>query len=426
MAEWTKATALKVVDPQGSVGSNPTRSADPPGVRRRAVPRSSIRETPPVQQTVVRGASVWRDGSWRAEDVTWRDGVLVEAGPLAGEAVIDGDGLLAVPGFIDLQCNGAVGIDLASEPERLWELAAALPRWGVTAWLPTIVTTPPEIARRAMTVLTAGPPPGWTGAVPIGLHLEGPFLAPSKRGAHSEALLRGPALEAIDGWSSDAGISLVTLAPELDGALEVIEALTARGVIVSVGHSAASAAESAAAVDAGATWVTHLFNAMPALHHRAPGLTGVALTDERLHVGLIADGIHVDPTVVAIVQRTLGDRLTLVTDAVGVLGMPAGEQRLGRAEVTVGDDGVRLADGTLAGSNLSMDQAIRNLVRFTGCSREAAIAAATEAPARLLRDSQRGALRPGRRADLVLLTPQLEVVATVVGGQLAHEARRPG
>ncbi len=409
------------------MGSNPTRSAHPPGVHRRAVPRPAIRETPSVRETVVRGASVWRDGRWRVGELRWRDGVLVDsADQAANVSVIEAEGLLAVPGFIDLQCNGAIGIDLATEPERLWELAAALPRWGVTAWLPTIVTTPPEVAQRAKATLTAGPPADWMGAIPLGLHLEGPFLAPAKRGAHSEALLRPPTLEAIDGWSPQAGVALVTLAPELGGALEVIGALTKRGVIVSLGHSAASGAETEAAVDAGATWVTHLFNAMQPLHHREPSLSGVALTDDRLHVGLIADGIHLDPRVVAIAQRSLGDRLTLVTDAVGVLGMPAGRQHLGRVEVTVGPDGVRLVDGTLAGSNLSMDQAVRNLVAFSACSVEQAIGAAAAAPARVLCDSNRGDLRLGRRADLVLLTPALEVVMTFVGGHPVHEADRPG
>lgn len=366
---------------------------------------------------------MWRDDHWRAGGVAWRAGVLVDRADVAAEAtVIDGDQLLAVPGFIDLQCNGALGIDLASEPERLWELAAALPRWGVTAWLPTIVTTPPEVAERARATLAAGPPEGWVGAIPLGLHLEGPFLAPSKRGAHAEGLLRGPTLDAIAEWSPEAGVALVTMAPELDGALEVIAALAARGVIVSLGHSAASAAQAEAAVKAGATWVTHLFNAMPPLHHREPGLAGVALTDDRLHVGLIADGIHVAPTVVAIAQRSLADRLTLVTDAVGALGMAEGKQRLGRAAVTVGADGVRLADGTLAGSNLSMDQAVRNLIAFTGCAREVAIGAATDAPARVLRDSQRGALQPGNRADVVLLTRHLEVAATIVGGAVVHRS----
>jgi N-acetylglucosamine-6-phosphate deacetylase len=337
--------------------------------------------------------------------------------------VIEADGLLAAPGFIDLQCNGGLGVDLASEPERLWELAAALPRWGVTAWLPTIVTSPIGIVERALEALAAGPPDGWVGAAPLGLHLEGPFLAPTKKGAHAEALLRSPTLAAVEGWSREAGVALVTLAPELDGALEVIEALVERGVVVSIGHSAATAAQATVAVDAGATWVTHLFNAMAPLHHREPGLVGVALTDDRLHVGLIADGVHVHPTVVALAQRALGDRLTLVTDAVAALGMAPGEQVLGRARVTVGDDGVRLADGTLAGSNLAMDQAVRNLVAFTGGAPESAVHAASTAPAALLGDQQRGTLEAGALADVVLLTEALDVALTLVDGEVAHDGR---
>ncbi|MEX2292679.1 MAG: N-acetylglucosamine-6-phosphate deacetylase [Acidimicrobiales bacterium] len=371
-----------------------------------------------MSDLVIRGASVWRDGQWRAEDIGCRDGVIADEVD-GGAVILDATGLLAAPGFIDLQCNGALGIDLASEPERLWELAAALPRWGVTAWLPTIVTTPPDVVPRALAALASGPPAGWVGAEPLGLHLEGPFLSVARKGAHPEALLRMPNLAAIDGWSRDGGVALVTLAPELDGASEVIGELVRRGVVVSIGHSDALAAQAAAAIDAGATWVTHLFNAMSPLHHREPGVSGVALTDERLHVGLIADGVHVHPSVVALAQRALGDRLTLVTDAVGALGLPSSEPRLGRAKVTVDENGVRLADGTLAGSTLSMDQAVRNLVSFTGCTPQEAAVAAAEAPARVLGDLSRGHLRSAARADLVLLTSDLEVVATVVGGSVA-------
>jgi N-acetylglucosamine-6-phosphate deacetylase len=371
---------------------------------------------------LIRGATALRDGRWVTDTVAARDGAFVEPSDDA-DLVIDADGLLVAPGFVDLQCNGALGIDLASAPERLWELAAALPRWGVTAWLPTIVTTPPGVAGRALAALASGSPAAWTGAVPLGLHLEGPFLAPTKRGAHDPHLLMSPDVKAIGGWSRDAGVAVVTLAPELDGAEAVIRGLLDRGVIVSLGHTAATASQASAAVGAGARWVTHLFNAMAPLHHREPGLAGVALTDERLHVGLIADGVHVAPAMVAVAQRALGPRLTLVTDAVAALGMSPGRHALGRAEVTVGDDGVRLADGTLAGSNLSLDQAVRNLVAFTGCPTEAALHAASTAPAALLGDPARGTLALGARADLVVLTPELEVVLTVVAGRVVYDAR---
>ncbi len=368
-----------------------------------------------VGDVVLRGGQVV-DG---AGDLVVSDGFVADSAAADAEVRLV-DGLLVAPGFIDLQCNGGFGIDLASEPERLWELGTRLPRFGVTAWLPTIVTTPDGVVDRALEALAGGSPPGWRGAVPLGLHLEGPFLSSAKRGAHPEALLRPPALDAIDHWTRAGGVTVVTIAPELPGALDVIAALVDRGVIVSLGHTPATSAEAEAAVDAGARWVTHLFNAMAPLHPREPGLAGVALTDERLHVGVIPDGIHVHPDVVTVVQRALGDRLTIVTDAVAALGMPPGRQGLGRTEVHVDDTGVRLVDGTLAGSNLAMDQGIRNLTAFAGCTAPEAIRAATANPARLLGDPRRGHLRPGARADVVLLTDDLHVAATYVGGDPVH------
>ena len=296
------------------------------------------RETAPMAGLLVRGGSVLVDGAFEEAELAAEDGVLVDVAAVGSDAhVIDAEGLLVVPGYVDLQCNGGLGIDLAGDPERLWELGAALPRFGVTAWLPTIVTTPDGIVDRAIDALAAGPPQGWRGAAPLGLHLEGPFLSEEKRGAHPAALLRPPSLAAIEGWSRERGVAVVTLAPDVPGALEVVEALVARGVVVSLGHTPATHAQAVAAVDAGATWVTHLFNAMAPLHHREPGLAGVALADDRLHVGLIPDGIHLHPQVVAMAQRALGHRLTIVTDAVAALGMPPGRQALGRTEVTIDD-----------------------------------------------------------------------------------------
>lgn len=368
-------------------------------------------------ELMIIGATVLRDGAWATGDLVCRDGLVVDGATAGGEdrdrQEVDGTGFLVVPGFVDLQCNGGLGIHLTEQPERIWELAAALPRWGVTAWLPTIVTAPEGAIDAALAALAAGPPEGWRGAVPVGLHIEGPFLSPTSRGAHSEPLLRPPTLAAIAGWSRHSGVAVVTLAPDLPGATEVLSELVARGVVVSLGHTPVTAAGATQAVDAGARWVTHLFNGMASLHHREPGLVGVALTDERVHVGLIADGVHVHPTVVALVQRAVGPRLTLVTDAVAALGRTASPE----------PGGVRLADGTLAGGDVPMDQAVRNLVAFSGCSSEVALHAATAAPSTVLADVARGRLAPGARADLVLLTPDLQVVSTWVGGELVHDAR---
>jgi N-acetylglucosamine-6-phosphate deacetylase len=373
---------------------------------------------------VFRGGRVLRDGAWVAEDLWCRDGRIVAAADGAPAAdIVDVAGCRLAPGYVDLQCNGAVGIDLTADPSGLWDLAATLPRWGVTSWLPTIVTSPPATIERAIEVLAAGPPAGWRGARPVGLHLEGPFLAPEARGAHPASLLRPPSVAAVAGWSRAGGVAMVTLAPDLPGAAEVQAELLRHGVLVSIGHTRATAATATAAVDGGARAVTHLFNAMGPLHHREPGLAGVALTDDRLVVGLIADGVHVDPMAVTVAQRALGERLALVTDAVAPLGLPLGSHDWGGTRVSVDERSVRLVDGTLAGSVLSLDTAVRNLVAFTGCTAAEAVGAASSTPARLLGDRTVGSLAPGSRADVVLLTDDLHIVGTYIDGHAVHDAR---
>jgi N-acetylglucosamine-6-phosphate deacetylase len=344
--------------------------------------------------------------------------------------VLDAAGLVVSPGLVDLQVNGAAGVDVTAAPERLWEVAAELARHGVTAFLPTVVTGPPGAAQRAGAALRRGRPDDVrAGAVPLGLHLEGPMLAASHRGAHPERWLAPPSLALVDGWSPQAGVRLVTLAPELPGALEVIGTLVSRGVVVSIGHTAATLADVRAAVDAGATVVTHLFNAMPALHHREPGPVGAALGGDDLVAAVIVDGHHVDPLVVHATWRALGpDRFLLVSDGTAALGMPDGEQLLGESVVRVADGAVRLPDGTLAGSAASLRDCLQVLLRTTGCSLAEALAAATSTPAALLGDHDRGTLDVGTRGDLVLLdhdvaTASVRVVATVVAGEVVHDGR---
>jgi N-acetylglucosamine-6-phosphate deacetylase len=290
-----------------------------------------------------------------------------------------------LPGLVDLQVNGGAGHDLTSEPDRLWDVAAALPAHGVVAFLPTIVTSDPAVPARALAVLAGGPPAGWSGASPLGLHLEGPMLAPSHKGAHPEEWLRGPSLEVIDGWSREAGVAMVTLAPELPGALEVIEVLVSRGVVVSVGHTAATSQQVAAAVEAGATCVTHLGNAMPSMRAREPGPVGAALGSVDLVAGVIVDGHHLDPLFVRTAWRALGpERFLSVSDTTAALGMPDGPALLGHHDVVVAGGTVRLQDGTLAGSAASLRDCVLLLVEQTGCSVGDAVATATTTPLRLL------------------------------------------
>ena len=356
----------------------------------------------PVQLTV-RGGRVLTASGWTAGDVVLDGERIVGAGPTGG-AVLDVTGLLVAPGYIDVQCNGAFGVDLATEPERVDEVAARLPEAGVTAWCPTLVTSPPDRFERIRAVL-AGAPPAPGAARSLGLHLEGPMLAPEQRGAHRAELLRAPGAVDVDAhWTQADGVALVTLAPELPGSLDLIARLRAAGVVVSAGHTAASPDELDAAFSAGVRMVTHLCNGMPPFHHRSPGPVGWALAHRRVVAGLIADGAHVDPVAVAALHAALGStRTLLVSDAVASAGLD------GAGAVA------RLPDGTLAGGTTLLDACVRNLVAFTRCSTATAARSATSVPARVLGRRDRGRVAPGYVAELTLLTPDLHVVGTVIG-----------
>lgn len=354
---------------------------------------------------------------------------IIGAGPLDANAppqdeTVDATGLLVAPGFIDLQVNGGFGHDFTADPATIWSVAAELPRYGVTAFLPTIITSPMATVTEARRVMAAGPGDSFRGATPLGLHLEGPFLNAGKKGAHNPAYLQEPALSAVAEWSPEQGVRLVTLAPELQGASSLITELTARGVVVSAGHSLATFDEGQAAIEAGVRYGTHLFNAMTPVHHRDPGLPLALLNDRRVTIGLIPDGLHVHSALVRLVWEVLGpDRLNVVTDAMAALGMPPGTYWLGDHEVTVDDSCARLETGTLAGCIVPLDEALRNLIAYTGCSVAEAMATVTTTPARLLGIAdQHGTLQPGAAADFVLLTRDLEVVATYIDGICAYRA----
>ncbi len=354
---------------------------------------------------------------------------IVAVGPMsevdcpAGATQFDAQGLIVAPGFIDLQFNGAFGHDFTADPSSIWTVAAQYARYGVTAFLPTIITSPLETVAAARAIVL-DIPADFRGALPLGLHVEGPFLNPKKKGAHNPDYLQSPTVDAVRDWSPETGVRIFTLAPELPGALDVIRSLTERGVVVSAGHSMATYDEAVAGFDAGIRYGTHLFNAMPAFAHREPGLIGALLADPRVTVGFIADGIHTHPSVIGIIWRALeGWRMSLVTDAMAALGMPAGQHLLGDYDVYVDETSARLADGTLAGSILSLDQALRNVIRFTGCTPNEALGAMTTTAARVLGlEEERGRVAAGSRADLVLLTADLHVHSTIVGGEVVYEA----
>ena len=343
-----------------------------------------------------------------------------------GAAVIEARGLTLAAGFIDLQVNGAFGLDFTADPRTIWEVASGLPQYGCTSFLPTIITSPPETVQAAQEVIRHGPPvDSVKRATALGLHLEGPFLNPQKHGAHNPKYLRPPDVNAAREWSRDNCVRLVTLAPELPCALDVIAALHDRDVVISAGHSMATYEEARAGFDRGIRYGTHLGNAMPPFDHRAPGLIGALLTDDRPTVGLIPDGIHIHPSLIDLAYRSRGTaHINVVTDAMAALGMPPGPYVLGDTEVTVDETSARLSDGRLAGSILGLDQGVRNVMDYTGCTLAEAITTVTATPAAVLGLTDRGRIQRGAIADLVLLTTDRQVAATIVRGEIAFE--KPG
>lgn len=335
---------------------------------------------------------------------------------------LDASGLTVAPGFIDLQVNGGYGHDFTVAPETIWEVAARLPETGVTTFLPTIITAAPGAVDAARAAILDRPS-GFIGAEPLGLHIEGPMISRARHGTHPEEHLVERA-SARD-WARSGGVAMVTLAPELPGATEATATLVSRGVVVSLGHSDATAEQATLVADAGATSGTHIFNAMSSITSRRPGLAGFLLTDHRMHFGMINDKTHLDPRVVEMIWALAPDRVVLVTDAIAATGIGDGTYRLGSVVVTVDGNTTRNERGGLAGSVLTLDRAVRNLIEITGCTFAQAIGAASANPADALGLSDRGNLDPGRKADLVLLDETLEVVGTIVDGRVAF-LREPG
>ena len=339
----------------------------------------------------------------------------------ADTPILDATDLYLSAGFIDLQCNGGFGHDFTHDPSTIHTVAKQLPQFGITSFLPTIITSPLEVVAKAQTAITKTN--NEHGANPLGLHIEGPFLHPDKKGAHNEGYLQPPNLSAVANWSRQTGICLVTLAPELEGAIELIKCLTNKGIIVSAGHSTATYEQAQKGFSAGVGYATHLFDGMPPLHHRHPNLVGAILDDERITVGIIPDGIHVHPSMVNMVWRTMGNRLNLVTDCMAAMGQGDGNFWLGDQHVQVKNGVATLASGTLAGSVITLDQGVRNLLMWTDCSVSEAISSVTTVPANLLGLSKKGRLTLGADADLVLLSTKLDVIATWVTGEMLYDSR---
>ena len=348
----------------------------------------------------------------------------------SGVRVVDfGDAVLA-PGFLDIHIHGGAGHDVMfADASALSAVEQLLSRHGVTGYFPTTVTVPLDQIYSALERLADAIEAGSLEdgsrrgrARPLGIHLEGPFLSHLRRGAHPLDNLLRPTLETFNRlWQAARGhIRIMTIAPELDGALEVIIEAVRRGVCVSLGHSDADLKSTRAGVAAGARHATHTFNAMRPLDHREPGIIGEVLTDPQLSADIIADGIHLDPAIVQLFLQSKGpDQAVLITDAISATGMPDGRYRLGTFEVEV-KNGRCLVDGKLAGSVLTMDRAVRNVMEFAHWDLQQTLRLATLNPARVAGLANRGKLAAGAEADFVVLSPSGEVRNTIIRGEICE------
>jgi N-acetylglucosamine-6-phosphate deacetylase len=355
------------------------------------------------------------DGSVVRGQVTFADRIT------AFDPVSDAGDDYILPGFVDLQVNGSHGIDVMNaSADELATLSSHLAREGTTAWMPTAVTAPIEkIAHVNDSIATAyeNSRRDESAAAILGMHLEGPFISPLRLGAHPALNLepRGDAFERVLAMSA---LRLITLAPELVGGLDAIRRLTARNVVVSIGHTNATLDEANAGIEAGARMFTHLFNAMRPLNHRDPGVIAAALAPSAAVAGIIPDSVHLHPAILRLAFDARGrSGLILVTDKVALAQTSGTEKNVGRARATIRDGAARLDDGTLAGSIISMLDGVRVMVEKAGVTiDDAAVMAATN-PARLIDANDRGLIQVGTRADLILLSRTLELKSVFIAGR---------
>jgi N-acetylglucosamine-6-phosphate deacetylase len=342
--------------------------------------------------------------------------------PPGSAQVIHEPGALVAPGFIDLHVHGARGRDLMDGTlESLQTVAETLARHGTTSFLATTLSAPDSDTEVAIRGFADHRAKIAEGACPLGLHMEGPYLNPARKGTHNASYLALPNVHAFRRFVSlsNNNVRKMTIAPELDQAVSVIREAVRLGIQISMGHSDATAEEARTAVEAGATQATHVFNAMRPLHQREPGILGHVLTDERVFAEVIADGIHVHPTVLKLLLRIKGvDRTILITDGLSAVDMPEGRYPLGDKLVVVERGACRDTDGGLAGSILTLDRAVRNLVDWLDMPLHEALTAASASPARSMGLSNKGIIAPGADADLVFLDADLNVKKTMVAGRI--------
>ncbi|HBY56411.1 MAG TPA: N-acetylglucosamine-6-phosphate deacetylase [Candidatus Atribacteria bacterium] len=337
--------------------------------------------------------------------------------------IIEAQDKYVMPGFIDLHVHGGGGADVMDgEYEAIRKVAATHARFGTTAFLPTTLTMPKDKIIKSLQSIKEAKLKGTGTAAILGIHLEGPYINPEKKGAQNEEgimpLSKNEFLELNQ--ASGYLIRLVTLAPEMPGAIDFIRWLHRKNIIISAGHTNVTYQKMQEAIQVGLTHVTHLFNAMRGLHHREPGIVGAALSDSRLTVEVIADGIHIHPIILKMIYQMKGsEKIVLVTDAIRAACLEEGNYDLGGKEVIVVRGQAKLGDGTLAGSVLTKNQAVHNMVAQAGISLLEAVQMSTYNPAKCLgTEYRKGSLEPGKDADIVILNQDFEVELTMVSGQV--------
>ncbi len=367
-------------------------------------------------RTFAPGRLIIEDGSVR--ELGTQDNIPV---PSSAERV-DLSGLTVTPGFIDPHIHGCGGVDVMEGTyNSLNVISTILARHGTTTFLPTTVSSREDVLSSALEKLGSLIPKAFEGATPVGIHMEGPFISAGKRGTHKASNIVPPDVEMFQKWIrlSNRQIRLVTIAPELDGFESILNVAAQAGVTVAMGHSNASLAEANAAADRGVCYAVHTFNAMREFTHREPGIVGTVLSDDRIFAEIIADGVHVHPAVVRTFARAKGkNRILLATDRTSAAGMPDGRYVLGSDTINVSGGVCRDSEGRLAGSTLTQEVALRNMVAWTDLSFEDSLIGLTLNPARALKLEKKGALEPGFDADVVALDEHFRVIRTYVGGRL--------
>jgi N-acetylglucosamine-6-phosphate deacetylase len=339
-----------------------------------------------------------------------------------GEKWIDAQDLWVIPGMIDIHVHGGDGCDMMdATQEIIHRMGRFLASHGVTAYLPTTISASRQDILAAIENVKSCPQPK-DGAHHLGVHIEGPYLNPTYKGAQPVEQLRHPDPSEYLAWLDTGIVRLITIAPELEGALTLIEKGVLEGVEFAVGHSGSSYNQILEAADRGLRQATHTFNGMLGLHHRKPGTVGAVLTDKRIYAQVIVDGIHLHPAIVKLLILAKGtSRTILITDAIRAAGLSDGDYDLGGQVITVGNGISRTKDGSLAGSMLTMDLALRNVIEYSNLTLHEALPMATSVPAEAMGFAdKKGVLSPNADADVVLLDSTLNVRMTIVAGQLVY------